>query len=85
MHVKTLATAALIAAASILTLEPAASAPRAPRAKALRAPQQLEIACTFIGCIPVPRGCRQTYGVTADGIPTGFDVLICPPGVQPVR
>jgi hypothetical protein len=87
MRLKTLsAVAALIAAAIAFAVEPSAGAPRAHRTKQVRPPPaQPEIACTMIGCVPVPPTCRQTYGVTADGIPTGFDVLICPPGVQPLR
>jgi hypothetical protein len=42
-----------------------------------------EIACTVLGCVPVPRGCRQVPGVGWDGTPTGFDIIVCPPGVAP--
>ena len=54
------------------------------RKPAPRQPQQ-QIACTVIGCVPVPRGCWQTPGRTWDGDPTGGDVIVCPPGVAPFR
>jgi hypothetical protein len=47
-------------------------------------PQQ-QIACTVIGCVPVPPGCGQTGGKTRGGSPTGGDVIVCPPGVAPFR
>jgi hypothetical protein len=28
--------------------------------------------------MPVPRGCHPEMGYTMDGIPTGFDVAVCP-------
>jgi hypothetical protein len=54
------------------------------RKPAPRQPQQ-QIACTVIGCVPVPRGCWQTPGRTWQGDPTGGDVIVCPPGVAPFR
>jgi hypothetical protein len=39
---------------------------------------QPQIACTVVGCMPVPRGCRPEMGYTPGGIPTGFDVAVCP-------
>ena len=39
---------------------------------------QPQIACTVVGCIPVPRGCHPEMGYTMDGTPTGFDVAVCP-------
>jgi hypothetical protein len=47
----------------------------------VRAPyavQQPQIACTDVGCLPVPRGCYPTGGKTFDGSPSGFDVMVCP-------
>jgi hypothetical protein len=43
---------------------------------------QPQIACTAVGCLPVPRGCSPTGGKTFDGLPTGFDVMVCPDGVR---
>jgi hypothetical protein len=54
-------------------------------ARYLTAPQQQQVACTVLGCIPVPRGCSQTYGRTPSGIPTGYDVILCPPGIWPLK
>ena len=47
--------------------------------------QQALIACTVLGCVPVPPGCGRKAGRTRSGSPTGFDVIVCPPGVQPLR
>ena len=51
------------------------------------APQRIrdkltQIACTDVGCLPVPGGCFPTGGKTFDGLPTGFDVTVCPDGVR---
>jgi hypothetical protein len=48
-------------------------------------PPQQHIACTAIGCVRVPPGCGQTEGRTWSGMPTGHDVIVCPPGVAPFR
>jgi hypothetical protein len=48
------------------------------------APQaQQQIACTFNGCVRVPRGCYQRPGKTWTDEPTGMDEIVCLPGVQP--
>jgi hypothetical protein len=39
---------------------------------------QPQIACTVVGCMPVPRGCHPEMGYTPSGTPTGFDVAVCP-------
>jgi hypothetical protein len=41
---------------------------------------QPQIACTPVGCLPVPRGCHRAGGKTFDGEPSGFDVMACPGG-----
>jgi hypothetical protein len=38
---------------------------------------QPQIACTQVGCLPVPRGCRVEAGRTIGGDPTGFDIANC--------
>jgi hypothetical protein len=43
---------------------------------------QPQIACTDVGCLPVPRGCYPTGGKTFDGSPSGFDVMVCPNGTR---
>jgi hypothetical protein len=37
-----------------------------------------QIACTRTGCRPIPRGCRIEIERDWDGLPTGFDEVICP-------
>lgn len=38
-----------------------------------------QIACTFLGCAPIPRGCRiQTGRNPFTWEPTGFDEVVCP-------
>ena len=62
------------------------AAPNAGSAKRQRAVQtQPQIACTILGCVPVPPGCGQRAGRDWDGNPNGLDVLVCPPGVQPFK
>jgi hypothetical protein len=46
---------------------------------------ETHIACTVLGCIPVPPSCWQTEGQTRKGMPTGYDVIVCPPGVWPLK
>lgn len=36
-----------------------------------------QIACTVFGCRPIPRNCYPTQGYTWDGMPTGFDIIVC--------
>lgn len=75
----------LIALYAVIAL-PAAAAEaaskhkRAPhhRAQSTNAVQQPQIACTDVGCLPVPRGCYPTGGKTFDGSPSGLDVMVCP-------
>ena len=68
------ATAAVLA----IALMPASAAPRhhMPHTRFAVAVQP-QIACTVVGCMPVPRGCHPAMGYTPDG-PTGFDVMVCP-------
>jgi len=64
-------TAVVLALASI----PASAAPKHQKRQTAAQPQ---IACTVVGCIPVPRGCHPEMGYTPGGTPTGFDVAACP-------
>jgi hypothetical protein len=43
---------------------PARSAPR-------------QIACTEFGCHPIPPNCRPQTGYRWNGMPSGFDVVVC--------
>ncbi|MGN6748820.1 MAG: hypothetical protein ACTHJS_09540 [Xanthobacteraceae bacterium] len=46
---------------------------------------QARIACTPAGCQPIPSGCVPVPGRTLSGLPTGYDVVVCGPGVPPLR
>jgi hypothetical protein len=76
---KTLALAMSIAVVSALACLPAEAASKHKRHHAAdRAyAAQPQIACTVVGCAPVPRGCHPEMGYTPDGTPTGFDVAVC--------
>ncbi len=85
MHMRAVTTGTLLAAFAMELAKPAESA-HYRRSHHFRAPAaRPEIACTVVGCISVPRGCYPVPGRTPGGIPTGFDVIVCPPGVQPIR
>jgi len=49
----------------------------APRRKRATEPS-LQIACTRVGCHPIPRGCQIEKEYSWDGTPTGFDLVVCP-------
>lgn len=53
--------------------------------RAAKAQPRSQIACTVVGCIPVPAGCVPRPGRTWSGLPSGFDVIVCRPGARPVR
>jgi hypothetical protein len=75
----------LALAAAVLAAAPAhpkSRAHRPPRHVALQ-PRQDQIACTVLGCRRIPAACYPKEQHTASGIPTGFDQIICPPGVWP--
>ena len=62
-----------------LALMPVSAAPtRHKRHTKAATAAQPQIACTVVGCMPVPRGCHPEMGYTPSGIPTGFDVAVCP-------
>jgi hypothetical protein len=37
-----------------------------------------QIACTILGCAPIPRNCRVGTGYNWRDEPTGYDVAVCP-------
>jgi hypothetical protein len=85
------AIAACLAALSVLAVEPAAAAhPARYRHNVVRqarhpAQRQGQIACTVLGCQRIPAACTPVEGRTPGGIPTGFDVIACPPGTWPLK
>jgi len=69
-----------------LSVAGAATKHRRHAAQAKRVAQPpAQIACTVIGCVPVPPGCGQTAGRSWSGMPTGGDIIVCPPGVAPFK
>ena len=42
-----------------------------------RAAGQTKIACTVAGCQTIPANCRPEPGMSWDGMPTGFDIIVC--------
>jgi hypothetical protein len=75
----------LAVAAMLLLVAPGGGAAKSGKRVKAQQQQQQQIACTVLGCVPVPRGCGQTEGRTWSGMPTGGDVIVCPPGVAPFR
>jgi len=73
-------TAAALFAFGIVSADTTQAAPRSARTAT---PER--IACTVLGCMPVPRECGITYGRSMNGTPTGYDVIVCPPGVWPLK
>jgi len=61
-----------------LALMPASAAAKHKRQTNAATASQQQIACTVVGCLPVPRGCHPEMGYTPWGTPTGFDVMACP-------
>jgi hypothetical protein len=43
------------------------------------------VACTVLGCQPIPAACTPVPVRTWSGLPTGYDVIVCPPGIWPLR
>jgi hypothetical protein len=37
-----------------------------------------QIACTPAGCHRIPPGCHPTQGYLWNGMPSGYDVVVCP-------
>jgi hypothetical protein len=40
--------------------------------------ERAQIACTRVGCQPVPRGCLREPERSFSDEPTGFDAIVCP-------
>ena len=76
--------------AGSIDIGPAWSAPHtlslsAAKKKKPRPPRREtgQIACTIVGCIRIPPECHPEMGYTADGTPTGFEIVVCP-GQRPL-
>jgi hypothetical protein len=54
-----------------------------PAASRQREPSQ--VACTELGCHPIPPGCRSQMGYNWDGIPTGFDICRLSAPASPLK
>ena len=48
-------------------------------ATAARRQEPGQIACTVAGCQRIPPNCHPQTGYNWDGIPTGFDIVVCRP------
>jgi hypothetical protein len=46
---------------------------------------QQHVACTVLGCQPIPTACIPKEEHTSSGIPTGYDNIVCPPGACPLN
>ena len=53
------------------------AAKKAKRPRYVRRAPQGQIACTVLGCSPVPRGCTPVTGYDWWGEPTGYDDIAC--------
>jgi hypothetical protein len=71
----------LIAIMATAALLPALADAKPPKQRRVQAQPQTQIACTELGCHPVPPGCTPRPGRTWSGMPSGFDVVVCPGGV----
>jgi hypothetical protein len=78
---KALAIAAALALAAVPT--EAASNKQTSKRDRAQAPQP-RIACTVVGCLPVPPGCYPASGLRSDGTPTGYDVMVCGGGAYTI-
>lgn len=78
------ATLALAFAVTVAAALPPASAQSSqqvskPKKKTVKRPARSarQIACTEFGCHPIPPNCRPQTGYRWDGMPSGFDVVVC--------
>jgi hypothetical protein len=62
-----------------------ANATVAHRRHTSRPAVQQHVACTILGCEPIPTACVPKEEHSFSGIPTGFDTIVCPPGVWPLN
>ena len=77
-----LGSASLAKPANVQTMKPdpltlSAATKKSTAVRQRREPGQ--VACTVAGCHPIPPGCHPQMGYNWDGIPTGFDIVVCTP------
>ena len=75
---KTIVPIVTVVVLSLALIPASAASKHHKRHTTAAAAAQPEIACTVVGCKPVPRGCHREMGYSPDGTPTGFDVAVCP-------
>jgi hypothetical protein len=56
----------------------AAKRKKRPRATSAYGRASTQIACTRLGCNPIPPGCQIRTQFTWSGLPSGFDAVVCP-------
>lgn len=86
-HLAIAALAVVFTAGAVLQpalAQPRPDAPQAsvkkqtPKKRVVRAPRTGgQIACTEFGCRRIPANCYPTTGYRWDGLPSGYDVIIC--------
>jgi len=85
MRLKAIIAAALAVSGSALAAQAGYTAHRRHSHQVAAALPQAQIACTVLGCMAIPAACTPVAGKTRGGRPTGFDVIVCPPGVWPFK
>jgi hypothetical protein len=69
-----------IALAAALTLTAGTALAAAKKKPRPRPEASTQIACTVSGCQHVPPGCHPEIEYGFDGIPTGYDMIVCTGG-----
>jgi hypothetical protein len=74
-----LAVALIVAPLGVAQAQPAPTKKQTTLAaqKHKRAAGQSKIACTVVGCQTIPANCHPEPGMSWDGMPTGFDIIVC--------
>ena len=70
----------LVVVGLLAALIPTSTEAKPQKPRRAKAQPQTQIACTELGCHPVPPGCTPRAGRTWSGMPSGFDVVVCPGG-----
>jgi hypothetical protein len=79
------AAAALLLSGAVIFGQSGHAAQRPKHHHTAKAQPQQQIACTVLGCMTIPAACTPVAGKTPGGRPTGYDVIMCPPGVWPLK